>query len=133
MAHWTISPGDWCHIDVLNGDQERAKQFYSQVFGWHLEDIPGAKYTQVMTSEDGIESGLGGLGQVTGAEPPRTRGIVPFIRPDDFEATLKRVEDAGGKVLIPKTDVMGYGWFAHFQDPDGNVIGLWEDAPMTHE
>jgi predicted enzyme related to lactoylglutathione lyase len=24
---------------------------------------------------------------------------------------------------------MDYGWFAHFRDPDGNVVGLWEDAP----
>lgn len=129
MAHWTISPGDWCHIDVLNGDQERAKQFYSTVFGWHLEDIPGVKYTMVKTSEDGIESGLGGLAQVTQTEQPRSSGIVPFIRPDDFDATLRRVEEAGGIVLIPKTDVMGTGWFAHFRDLDGNIIGLWEDAP----
>jgi predicted enzyme related to lactoylglutathione lyase len=132
MAHWTISPGDWCHIDVIHGDRERAKRFYSTVFGWHLEDIPGVDYTSVTTSEDGIESGLGGLGQVTGTEPPRTNGIVPFIRPDDFEATLKRVEEAGGTVVIPKTDVMGFGWFAHFRDPDGNTIGLWEDAPSGH-
>lgn len=26
MAHWTIRPGDWCHIDVINGDRERAKR-----------------------------------------------------------------------------------------------------------
>lgn len=82
----------------------------------------------IKTSEDGIESGLGGLGQVTGTERTRTSGIVPFIRPDDFDATLKRVEEAGGTVVIPKTDVFGYGWFAYFRDPDGNVIGLWEDA-----
>jgi len=53
----------------------------------------------------------------------------PNIRPDDFEKTLAAVEEAGGNVLIPKTDVMGYGWFAHFRDLDGNVIGLWQDAP----
>ena len=128
MAHWTISPGDWCHIDVINGDRERAKRFYGAVFGWQFYDLPEGAYTMITTSEDGIESGLGGLGQVTHTEPARTKGIVPFIRPDDFDATLKRIEDAGGTVLIPKTDAFGYGWFAHFRDPDGNVIGLWEDA-----
>jgi hypothetical protein len=24
MAKWTISPGDWCHIDVPSRDRERA-------------------------------------------------------------------------------------------------------------
>jgi predicted enzyme related to lactoylglutathione lyase len=85
----------------------------------------------ITTSVDGIESGLGGLAQATGLRPPAPNGIVPYIRPDDFEKTLAAIEEAGGGVLIPKTDVMGYGWFAHFRDLDGNVIGLWEDAPET--
>jgi uncharacterized protein len=128
MAHWTIGPGDWCHIELLHSDRERAKRFYGQVFGWKLEDLPGVDYTMVTTSEDGIESGLGGLAQVTGLKPPTSNGIVPYIRPDDFDRTLAAIEQAGGEVLIPKTDVLGYGWFAHFRDPDGNVVGLWEDA-----
>ena len=132
MADWTISPGDWCHLELLSGDREAAKRFYGAVFGWQLTDLPGADYTMVRTSENGIESGLGGLAQVVGALPPASNGIVPYIRPDDFEATLARVQEAGGEVLIPKTDVLGYGWFAHFRDPDGNVVGLWEDAPGHH-
>jgi predicted enzyme related to lactoylglutathione lyase len=128
MAHWTIGPGDWCHIELLNADQERAKRFYSTVFGWQLEDISGTAYTMVRTSEDGIEGGLGGLAQATGVRSAVPNGIVPYIRPDDFERPLAAIEAAGGEVLIPKTDVMGYGWFAHFRDPDGNVVGLWEDA-----
>jgi len=59
MAHWTIGPGDWCHIELLTGDRDRAKRFYGSVFGWEMEDIPGADYTMVRTSEDGIEGGIG--------------------------------------------------------------------------
>lgn len=131
MANWTIGPGDWCHIELLSGDRQRARRFYGDVFGWRLDDIPGADYTMVTTSEDGIRGGLGGLAQATGTAPAAPRGIVPYIRPDDFEATLEKVVQAGGEVVIPKTDVMGYGWFAHFRDPDGNVVGLWEDAPAA--
>lgn len=132
MADWTISPGDWCHVELLNGDREAAKRFYGAVFGWQFYDIPDADYTMITTSENGIQSGLGGLAQAIGALPPAPNGIVPYIRPDDFEKTLARIQQAGGKVLIPKTDVRSYGWFAHFQDPDGNVVGLWDDAPGDH-
>lgn len=127
MANWTISPGDWCHIDVPTRDLERAKRFYAQVFGWRLADYPNTGYTGITTSEDGILSGLGSLATQVG-KPSHSPGPVPYIRPGDFDATLEAIERAGGDVLIPKTDVKGYGWFAHFRDPEGNVIGLWQDA-----
>jgi hypothetical protein len=126
MAKWTISPGDWCHIDVPTRDRERAKRFYGEVFGWPLDDYPGTGYTGIMTSEDGILSGLGRLTDEAGLAS-HTGGPVPYIRPGDFDATLEAIARAGGEVLIPRTDVKGYG-FAHFRDPEGNVIGLWQDA-----
>jgi uncharacterized protein len=128
MAKWSLSPGDWCHVELLSGDRELAKRFYGEVFGWQFEDLPGVEYTSVRTSEDGIEAGIGGLAQATGKLPPASSGFVAYILPDDFDATLAAIERAGGEVVIPRTDVMGMGWFAHFRDPDGNLIGLWKDA-----
>lgn len=128
MAKWTISPGDWCHIDVPTRDRERARRFYAEVFGWQLQDYPGTGYTGITTSEDGILSGLGSLAEEVGHSSD-SPGPVPYIRPGDFDATLAAIQRAGGEVLIPRTDVHGYGWFAHFRDPEGNVIGLWQDAP----
>jgi predicted enzyme related to lactoylglutathione lyase len=91
----------------LRATAKRPKRFYGAGFGWRFEDIPGADCTMITTSEDGIQSGFGGLAQAT--------GVIPSV--------------PNGKVVIPKTDVLGYGWFAHFRDPDGNVVGRWEDAP----
>jgi predicted enzyme related to lactoylglutathione lyase len=62
VANWKLSPGDWCHIEFLSSDPERCKRFYSQVFDWQYEDIPGADYVNVRTSEDGIEGGIGSAG-----------------------------------------------------------------------
>jgi predicted enzyme related to lactoylglutathione lyase len=132
MANWTLKAGDWCHIDVLSGDAARAREFYGGVFGWQFEEYPGTDMLGVRTSEDGIESAVGGLAQVTGQRAPAPNGIVPYILAPDMDATLAAIVTAGGEVLIPRTDVMGYGEFAHFRDPDGNVIGLWRDAPGDH-
>lgn len=133
MADWKLSPGDWCHIDVVSGDRGRAQRFYGDVFGWQFEDYGEALgYTNVKTSENGIESGIGGLAQSVGARPPAATGVIPYILAPDMDATLAAVEKAGGSIEIPRTDVFGYGEFAHFRDPDGNLIGLWRDPPGDH-
>ena len=129
MADWKLSAGDWCHIDVVSGDQQRAGKFYSEVFGWQVKEYPDAGYSDVKTSENGIESAIGGLAQVTGKLPPAPNGIVPYILAPDMDATLAAIERAGGEVVIARTDVFGMGEYAHFRDPDGNIIGLWRDAP----
>ena len=130
MADWKLSPGDWCHIDVISGDRDRARTFYGAVFGWQFHDYgEGTGYTNVKTSDNGIESGIGGLAQSVGARPPASNGVIPYILAPDMDATLAAIERAGGTVEIPRTDVYGYGEFAHFRDPDGNLIGLWRDAP----
>jgi predicted enzyme related to lactoylglutathione lyase len=131
MARWSLSPGDWCHIETLTADTERAKRFYGDVFGWKFEDIPGADYVNVKTSEDGIEGGIGGLAQATATAPPSTSGVFVYLLAPDMDATLAAIERAGGEVVIPKTDVFGMGEFAHFRDPDGNLIGLWRDEPAA--
>jgi predicted enzyme related to lactoylglutathione lyase len=129
MADWKLSPGDWCHIDVSSGDPERARRFYGDVFGWQFEAFPGVSYTGVKTSANGIESGIGALDEATGLTPPRPNGVIPYILAPDMDATLEAIDRAGGEIVIRTTDVMGYGDFAQFRDPDGNLIGLWRDKP----
>lgn len=129
MAKWKLSPGDWCHIEFLTADTARSMRFYGEVFGWQFEDIPGADYVNVRTSEDGIEGGIGGVAQATGTAPAAPNGLYAYLLAPDIDATLAAIERAGGEVVIPRTDVMGIGEFAHFRDPDGNLIGLWRDSP----
>ncbi|MDP9265141.1 MAG: hypothetical protein M3O91_03330 [Chloroflexota bacterium] len=77
-----------------------------------------------------LERAFGGLAQATGVRPAAPSGVVAYLLAPDMDATLAAIGKAGGQVVIPKTDVMGMGGeFAHFKDPDGNVIGLWRDTP----
>lgn len=127
MADWKLSPGDWCHVDVLTGDAARAQQFYGDVFDWSFEPFPGVAYVTVKTSVNGIESGIGGVAEAMGLNPPAPSGVVPYILAPDMETTLAAIERAGGQIVIPRTEVPGGGEFAHFRDPDGNLMGLWND------
>lgn len=55
---------------------------------------------------------------------PSQQGTMVYMSVDDIEATLKKVTSAGGKILNPKTSIGKYGFIAHFEDVDGNRIGL---------
>ena len=54
-------------------------------------------------------------------------GVFVYILVDNIDATLKKVEELGGKVIVPKSPC-GECFMAFFVDPDGNVFGLWEES-----
>ena len=46
----------------------------------------------------------------------------------DLRATLDKAESLGGKTMMPIMEIPGMVTFAHFSDPDGNVIGIVQSA-----
>jgi hypothetical protein len=70
----------------------------------------------VDTQGRGIDGGIG---------PSKGPNQVTFyIEVDDLKETITRIEEAGGKIVVPVTEVTGVVTFAQFADPDGNVVGL---------
>ena len=120
------------HFEVPFDDGERARSFYSRVFGWHLQEMPGMDYTIAVTGpvgDDGVptENAFinGGLFP-RGSDEPRSPVLVVDV--DDIDAALAQVAEHGGKVAVPTMSVGEMGFAAYFHDPEGNVIGLWQTA-----
>ncbi len=120
------------HFEIPAGDLDRAKEFYSSTFGWGIDDIPEVDYTIVRTVEvdeqqmpkepGAINGGMMQRTPTTPVSPVLTIGVA------SVEDALKRVEDGGGIVLQPRTEVPGMGAFGYFTDTEGNTLGLWETA-----
>jgi predicted enzyme related to lactoylglutathione lyase len=57
---------------------------------------------------------------------PSTNGTLVYLNGgDDLSPMLGRVEEAGGTVVVPKTEIGNdFGFFAHFIDTEGNKVGL---------
>lgn len=115
MAH-----GQYTHIEIPYDDEERAKAFYSTVFGWKLSAMDG--YEGYYTYDSGPGDLGGGLGKRNVTAPATIRNYVDV---DDLDATLATVAASGGTVKEPKTD-MGFGWYAVFDDPEGNELALYQ-------
>jgi predicted enzyme related to lactoylglutathione lyase len=111
------SPVGWFDIPVR--DMERATAFYSAVTGQTLKRMPVGSDKETALFESG-----GCLFRAPEDQPSHFGSRVYFETPS-IEEWLERVERAGGKTLVAKTPIGGdRGFFAYFEDSEGNRVGL---------
>jgi predicted enzyme related to lactoylglutathione lyase len=122
-------------ILLATSDLKRSVAFYEGVFGWPR--VVDAPVTVQFALPGGLCLGLyveSGFAANTGTTPSRpgpgtTSGTELYLHPENLEATLERMERAGGRLLSPLTP---RGWgdeAAYFADPDGNVVVLARPLP----
>jgi predicted enzyme related to lactoylglutathione lyase len=112
------------HFDVPIDDIERAKKFYTELFNWKIEKMPGPmEYYSISTTD---EKGVQGIGGGMGKRGEPNQRIVNYIGVSSVDEYLIKVEQLGGKVLMPKTTVPGFGFLATCLDTENNVFGLWQ-------
>jgi predicted enzyme related to lactoylglutathione lyase len=119
------------HFEIPADDVARAKEFYSSIFGWQLQDMPEMDYTIVQTTavdENHMPTAPGAINGGLMRRSQDTPAPVLTIDVESIDRALEQVEAAGGKVVRPRTEIPGMGAFAYFTDPEGNTLGLWENA-----
>ena len=106
------------HFEVVGKDGPALQRFYSSVFGWKLNTDNPSGYGMVEGEDHSIGGGIG-------ATPDGSSGHTTFyVQTDDAPATLRKVEELGGRVLMPLTEVTPGTTIALFADPEGHVVGL---------
>lgn len=119
------------HFEIPADDMNRAKNFYSSVFDWQMEDYPEMKYIGARTVEMDMEKHMpkepGAINGGIMERSPEVSAPVIAMNVPSVDESIKKVEAAGGKVVKAKTDIGGMGFYAYVKDTEGNVIGLWED------
>jgi predicted enzyme related to lactoylglutathione lyase len=115
------NPIHWLEIATI--DLERARKFYQDAFDLKFEyvEMPDSKMYMFGETE-GI--GTGGCLVHSADHKPSTEGTLIYFSTEAMTETLQRIEAGGGKVLVPRTDIGEFGFFAHFLDTEGNKIGL---------
>lgn len=114
-------------IDLATPDVPASKAFYAELFDWEYEDQPTdgpGDYT--MARRDGQNV----AGVMPLSDEMAASGMPPvwstYVSVDDIDATLAKVEPAGGATMGPVMEAMEAGRFAVIADPAGAVICLWE-------
>lgn len=62
---------------------------------------------------------------------PVPHGIVTYVKVNDLDKTLAKVEKQGGKIVMPKMSVKMVGSMTHILDSKGNTIALWEPEAVS--
>ncbi len=109
------------HVDIPAQDPQAAGRFYSELFGWELHHLPSMAYIRFESPNDVT----GGFVELGGRIQHRTGELLVYVGSDDIDGDLRRAEQLGGKVLIPKTEIPNTGSFAVLEDPAGNRLGLF--------
>jgi len=118
------------HFEIPYDDKDRAQTFYHDIFGWRIETDPDMGYTMVWTTDKLNEKGgTGEPGVIGGGMVPRENAKIPMlvITVKDIEASLKKIEEMGGKKVHGPDKVGEFGLYAHFQDCEGNLLGIWQN------
>ena len=113
--------GEYNHIEIPFDDEERAKRFYSGVFGWEFRETPGFEGYPLYTAGPGeLGGGLGKRGQMAG------QTVRNYIAVDDIDAAVTKVKELGGTITEDKAEIPGMGWFAVGTDSEGNTLALYK-------
>ena len=117
--------GDITHFDIPVTDMDRAKEFYSGLFGWQIAAPPGFEDYPMWRAPNQISGG--------GLAPRSAEFTQPrsYVEVDSIDDTLARVEATGGQILMGKSPISETSWWAIFADPDGNHIGVYEGDTDT--
>jgi predicted enzyme related to lactoylglutathione lyase len=116
----TASSIVWFEIPADN--PERAKKFYSALFGWKIEKFPGVEDYWHIDTGGGDATPDGGLMKRKHPE----QSTINYVAVSSVDEATTTVEKLGGKVCKPKTAVPQMGYFVICQDTENNMFALWE-------
>ena len=121
-----LSSGRFIWHDLAAADPAAALDFYGAVFGWtaNVQRANGGSFVR-------LQSGGHDVGSMYAlSRREREHGVpshwTPYVRVDRIDETVRRVEVAGGTVLVQPFDVEGAARIALIADAVGAVLGLSE-------
>ena len=115
-------------FEIPAADFERAKKFYETLFSYQMPDMQMGPVRMGFFLYDQPGGKVGGAICQSNTHKPSQQGSVVYLNcQPDLQVALDKVEEAGGKILVPKTKIspdQDLGNFAFIIDSEGNKVGL---------
>lgn len=119
------------HFEIYSDDPDKLADFYTKMFDWKIQPVPGMDYRIVHSGETDERGMLKSPGAINGGIARRPdgftiNGAVNYSMVDSIEDSIARAASLGAKMTKGKTAVPGMGWFAMFTDPEGNNFAVFK-------
>jgi predicted enzyme related to lactoylglutathione lyase len=112
--------GKICYVEIPATDVAQSVAFYQRVFGWKTR----ARGDGATAFDDATGQVSGSW--VTGRPAASAAALIVYVMVDDAAATCAAIVAAGGEIVVP-VDPAEPVIFAHFRDPAGNVLGIYQE------
>jgi len=120
-----MTPGNFSWNELITTDTGKAGAFYTKLFGWQTEPMPGGMPYTIYKNGSAY---AGGMMQCPGGGG---RSMwVAYVTVENTDAKLAEAKKLGAKVCVEPKDIPGVGRIAVFEDPTGAAIGIWQRAEM---
>jgi len=114
------------HVELHTNDVNKAKDFYTQLFGWKVEDVPMPAGAGAYSM---IQVGEGTAGGMMANQAP---GVPPYwlayVGVDDIVSATAKAKRLGAKLVVDVTKVGQFGTMSVITDPTGATLALWQSA-----
>jgi predicted enzyme related to lactoylglutathione lyase len=125
-------PNRIVHFEIEATDQQRAKNFYAQAFGWEMQQMGEdmGNYVVVVTGDPKEPGGINGgiFRSPTGAQK-ELNAFSCVVGVDNVDQAMAKVKSAGGELLGDKMDVPTIGTFIRCKDTEGNIFTMLQPVP----
>jgi predicted enzyme related to lactoylglutathione lyase len=114
------------HFAINADDVPRARRFYEQAFGWSFNAWGPPNFYMIETKRNGEAAGIHGSlqGRRDLVAGQRMTGFECTIAVPNIDETAAAITNAGGKVIMQKSIIVGVGALMFFQDTEGNSFGV---------
>ncbi len=119
--------GTFCWNELMTGNVDGARDFYSKLFGWTYEEKdmgPAGIYTLFNQGDQ----------QVGGCMALPQEGIpahwMSYVNVDDVDASTNKAKELGAQVFVEPTDIPNIGRFSVIKDPTGATLGLYKHTAV---
>ena len=117
------------HVELQTSDVAKAKQFYSRLFDWKLEDVKVSDSNM----PQGFEYTMIKVGEGTGGGMMKAMGLgtaapmwLAYVHVDDVAASTRKAKELGAEILLDVSKVGDFGIMSVFRDPTGATLALWQ-------
>ena len=121
------------HFEMPAEDRNRMADFYTSTFGWKTQQLgeDNGNYMLVTTSDSDKNGMPKEPGKINGGFYPKkddwpAQYPSVVIAVDDIKESMKKIKEAGGKLLGEPMDIPGYGLYVSFFDTEGNRASIMQ-------